>query len=144
MSSNGNLIHVIHCLCISYFGTIGINLASYQLSVALLFYFIFLCVRMCIIDIAGEVNELTIGWNYNRNMYVYLRGSATYLSLADGFKMSELVDGWHKYCFTFKSRSLVKVSKIIRFLFFMVLPKTCLHNLLQPIILCNRITQSLL
>ena len=46
-------------------------------------------------------------------MQVLVEGSGTVLSLVDGFQMSELVNGWHKHCFTFKNSGLIKVFDFV-------------------------------
>ena len=64
-------------------------------------------------NVADEDNELLIGWTSGGNMQVLVEGSGTVLSLVDGFQMSELVNGWHKHCFTFKNSGSIKVFDFV-------------------------------
>ena len=58
---------------------------------------------------AGQANELLLGWSVSSKMQMLVRNAEKVLYLCCGYKMSELLYGWHRYCFTYSSTGYIKV-----------------------------------
>ena len=57
----------------------------------------------------NETNELTIGWDNFRRMRLMVQDVSREIQICCGYEISDIVYGWHKYCFTYNSAGSVKV-----------------------------------
>ena len=69
------------------------------------------CLLLTVIeDLSGEGNnELNIEWKGNSSIAMTVQNQRVFLTPCCGYNMSDLVFGWRKYCFTYKSGEIVKV-----------------------------------
>ena len=74
----------------------------------------------------NETNELTIGWDNFRRMRIMVQDVSREIQICCGYEISDIVYGWHRYCFTYNSAGSVKVRDKSFFLKLSVLDFYCI------------------
>ena len=62
------------------------------------------------IALSSQSNEFLIGWNIDSVLEFWVDNVQKLVPLSSSFDMNDLVHGWHKHCFTYKTGGSFKVN----------------------------------
>ena len=64
------------------------------------------------IAVPSQSNEFLIGWNIDSVLEFWVDNVQKLVPLSSSFDMNDLVHGWHRHCFTYKTGGSFKVNNL--------------------------------
>ena len=64
------------------------------------------------IAVPSQSNEFLIGWNIDSVLEFWVDNAQKLVQLSSSFDMNDLVHGWHRHCFTYKTGGSFKVNNL--------------------------------